>query len=85
MAAVAALTCISVGTLYQKLFGQNINLLTGSLFQYISAATLMALLAELLDFRPVGHSNPVADAHDPRRGTCSGCQLFLPCSADCQH
>ena len=45
LAAVAALTGISVGTLYQKKFGQNINLLGGSLYQYISTALLMAFLA----------------------------------------
>lgn len=45
VAAIAALAGISVGTLYQKRFGQNVNLLGGSLCQYISTALLMAVLA----------------------------------------
>jgi drug/metabolite transporter (DMT)-like permease len=49
LAAISALIGISVGTLYQKRFGQNVNLLAGSLFQYISAAGLMALLAGLFE------------------------------------
>ena len=44
-AALAALVGISLGTLYQKRFGAGVNLLAGSLWQYVSAALLMAILA----------------------------------------
>lgn len=52
-AAVVALFGISVGTLYQKRFGRNVNLLAGSLWQYVSTALLMALLAGALETRHV--------------------------------
>jgi len=45
LAALAALVGISLGTLYQKRFGTGMNLLAGSLWQYVSAALLMAVLA----------------------------------------
>jgi len=45
VAALIALIGISLGTLYQKRFGKNVNLLAGSLYQYIGAAVLMALMA----------------------------------------
>jgi len=45
LAAVSALIGISLGTLYQKRFGGGANLLAGSLWQYVSAALLMAVLA----------------------------------------
>ncbi|RLB67106.1 MAG: EamA/RhaT family transporter [Deltaproteobacteria bacterium] len=45
MAALSALVGISLGTLYQKRFGAGVNLLAGSLWQYVSAALLMAILA----------------------------------------
>ena len=45
LAALSALFGISVGTLYQKHFGVGVNLLAGSLWQYVSAALLMAILA----------------------------------------
>jgi len=45
LAALMALIGISLGTLYQKRFGKNINLLAGSLYQYIGTALLMAFLA----------------------------------------
>ncbi len=48
-AALMALIGISLGTLYQKRFGKNINLLAGSLYQYIGAAVFMALLAGLFE------------------------------------
>ncbi len=44
-AALAALIGISLGTLYQKRFGAGVSLLAGSLWQYVSAALLMAILA----------------------------------------
>ena len=45
LAALAALVGISLGTLYQKRFGVGVDLLAGSLWQYVSAALLMAVLA----------------------------------------
>lgn len=45
LAALSALVGISLGTLYQKRFGAGVNLLAGSLWQYVSAALLMAILA----------------------------------------
>ena len=45
LAALSALFGISLGTLYQKHFGVGVNLLAGSLWQYVSAALLMAILA----------------------------------------
>lgn len=45
LAAVTALVGISLGTLYQKRFGRNVNLIAGSLWQYVSTAALMAILA----------------------------------------
>lgn len=45
MAGVAiALVAISLGTLYQKHFGQGVNLLTGSFYQYLATALWMGLL-----------------------------------------
>lgn len=52
-AAVTALLGISLGTIYQKKFGKNVNLLSGSVFQYISAALLMGLLALSFESRVV--------------------------------
>ena len=45
VAALSALVGISLGTVYQKRFGGEVNLLAGSLWQYVSAALLMAVLA----------------------------------------
>lgn len=44
LAAISALVGISLGTLYQKRFGNGTNLLAGSVWQYVSVALLMALL-----------------------------------------
>lgn len=44
-AAITALLGISVGTLYQKRFGANVNLLAGSVWQYIGAALFTGILA----------------------------------------
>jgi drug/metabolite transporter (DMT)-like permease len=53
LAAISALIGISLGTLYQKRFGLDVNLLAGSLWQYISAALLMAILAWTFETRDV--------------------------------
>lgn len=53
VAALAALVAISVGTLYQKRFGGGVNLLAGSLWQYVSTALLMAGLAWGFESRTV--------------------------------
>ncbi|MCP8689016.1 DMT family transporter [Marinobacterium sedimentorum] len=45
LALVLALVGISVGTLYQKRFGQGVDLLSGSFYQYLSTALLMGLLS----------------------------------------
>jgi len=49
LAAVVALVGISVGTLYQKRFGGGTDLLTGSFFQYLSTALMMAVLSFSLE------------------------------------
>lgn len=53
IAAVSALVGISLGTLYQKRFGTGANLLAGSLWQYVSAALLMAILTWTFESRHV--------------------------------
>ncbi len=53
LAALSALFGISIGTIYQKRFGQNTNLIAGSLWQYISVALLMAILAWSFETRSV--------------------------------
>ncbi len=53
LAALAALSGITLGTLYQKRFNSGTNLLAGSLWQYISAALLMAALACGVESRQV--------------------------------
>lgn len=53
LAALSALLGISLGTLYQKRFGLGVNLLAGSLWQYISAALLMAILTWAFESREV--------------------------------
>jgi len=45
VAALSALMGISLGTIYQKRFGTGANLLAGLLWQYVSAALLMGILA----------------------------------------
>lgn len=52
-AAVTALFGISIGTLYQKRFGPGVNLLAGSIWQYIGAAMLTGLLAFTFEDRVV--------------------------------
>jgi len=53
LAAMVALVGISVGTLYQKRFGAGTDLLTGSFFQYLSTALMMALLSFGLETREI--------------------------------
>lgn len=53
LAALSALLGISIGTIYQKRFGQGGNLLAGSLYQYISMFILMAVLAWTFETRTV--------------------------------
>ncbi len=48
-----ALIAISVGTLYQKRFGSQVDLLAGSVYQYIATAIFMGLLAFLFEDRIV--------------------------------
>lgn len=45
VAAILALFAISIGTVYQKRFGGGVNLVAGSLWQYISTAIFMGILA----------------------------------------
>ncbi|UTW05134.1 EamA family transporter [Amphritea atlantica] len=52
-AVIIALFAISFGTLYQKRFGGKVDLLTGSIWQYLSTAVAMALLAFLFEERQV--------------------------------
>lgn len=53
LAALSALIGISIGIIYQKRFGQGVNLLAGSLWQSISVALLMAVLAWTFESRTV--------------------------------
>jgi drug/metabolite transporter (DMT)-like permease len=52
-AAVAALLGISVGTVYQKHFGKGVNLIAGTLWQYMGMVLLMAILAWTFETRTV--------------------------------
>lgn len=53
IAAVIGLFAISAGTFYQKRFGGGVDLLTGSFWQYVSTAALMAVLAWSFETREV--------------------------------
>lgn len=53
LAVIISLFSISVGTLYQKRFGGQTDLLTGSFYQYLSTALCMALLAYGFETREV--------------------------------
>ncbi|PVZ71817.1 DMT family transporter [Pelagibaculum spongiae] len=44
IAAAVALVSISIGTLYQKKFGQGVDLLTGTFYQYVATVFWMGLL-----------------------------------------
>lgn len=52
-AALIALFGISIGTLYQKRFGGGVDLLAGSVCQYIAAAFITAILAWTFETRIV--------------------------------
>lgn len=52
-AALIALFGISFGTLYQKRFGADVNLLSGSLWQYLSVTLLMGIMAWTFETREV--------------------------------
>ncbi len=45
VAIVIALFAISIGTLYQKRFGQGVSLVSGSFFQYLATAVWMGMLS----------------------------------------
>lgn len=53
VAALAALFGISIGTLYQKHFGRDVELLSGTLWQYISAGMFFAIIAYGFESREV--------------------------------
>lgn len=53
IAAGIALLGISIGTLYQKRFGTGCDLLTGSIWQYLSTAVAMGILAWGFESREV--------------------------------
>ena len=44
---------MSIGTLYQKRFCASMDLLSGSFLQFVSAATMMIVLAEIFESRQV--------------------------------
>ena len=45
--------CISMGTLYQKRFSQNVDLITGSFYQYLMTVILLAIIAFTFETREV--------------------------------
>lgn len=45
VAIVIALASIATGTLYQKHFGQDVDLVTGSFYQYLSTGIIMGILS----------------------------------------
>lgn len=50
---LVALVGISVGTLYQKRFGQGVDLLTGSFYQYLATALAMGVLTFSFEQRSI--------------------------------
>jgi drug/metabolite transporter (DMT)-like permease len=50
-AALLALVSISIGTLYQKRFGQGVDLLSASVYQYFATAIAMGILAFVFEER----------------------------------
>ncbi|HMT93170.1 DMT family transporter [uncultured Thiothrix sp.] len=52
-ASLIALAAIVMGTVYQKRFGGGVNLVAGSLWQYVSTALFMGLLAYSFETRVV--------------------------------
>ena len=53
VAIIIALFAISMGTIYQKRFGGGVNLVAGSLWQYVSTALFMGILAYSFETRIV--------------------------------
>ncbi len=53
VAVLVSLLAICIGTLYQKRFGGDVDLLAGSVWQYFSTALLMAVLACSFESREV--------------------------------
>jgi len=59
VAVLLALVSISIGTLYQKRFGQGVDLLAGSVYQYLATAIAMGILAFVFEERVVDWSMPL--------------------------
>jgi drug/metabolite transporter (DMT)-like permease len=53
VAAVSALLAISVGTLYQKRFGNGVDLVAGTVWQYVSTAFFIGIVAWSFETRIV--------------------------------
>lgn len=53
VAAVSALLGISLGTLYQKRFGNGVDLVAGTVWQYVSTAVFMGIVAWSFESRTV--------------------------------
>ena len=53
VAAVSALLGISLGTLYQKRFGNGVDLVAGTVWQYVSTAVFMGIVAWCFEARTV--------------------------------
>ncbi len=51
--AIVSVFSISIGTLYQKRFGQGVDLITGSFYQYLMTAILLAIIAFTFETREV--------------------------------
>ncbi|WP_231517044.1 DMT family transporter [Marinobacterium lacunae] len=62
LAVLVALVAISVGTLYQKRFGQGVDLVAGSFFQYLATAVWMGLLSFAFETRVVDWQLPLIGA-----------------------
>lgn len=56
-ATLMALAAIAIGTVYQKRFGGGVNLVAGSLWQYVSTAFFMGILAYSFETRVVVWDN----------------------------
>jgi len=51
--AIISVFSISIGTLYQKRFGQGVDIVTGSFYQYLMTAILLAIIAFTFETREV--------------------------------
>ncbi len=49
----ASVLSISIGTLYQKRFGNGVDIITGSFFQYLMAAILLGIIAFSFETRQI--------------------------------